>query len=262
MNPDAARTPAQPERTPPSPHMRGARAHAGPNTFAPWWWWWCRVNMKLSGLPVLGRVFVWLAGLPMGPHRSKVPLARLNPYISPRAEVSCPDLHLGRGCFIDALVVIWSGRGGGAVHLGRKVHLNRGTIVEVDRGCTITVGEHTHIQAYCNLYAYAGNIHIGSHVMIAPQCGLFPYQHIVTDPHKAMAHQGLTSKGDIVIGDDVWLGTGVKVMDGVTIGKGAIVGAGAVVTHDVPPYTIVGGVPAKVIGTRPTPESAKTQENS
>jgi acetyltransferase-like isoleucine patch superfamily enzyme len=218
--------------------------------------------MKLSGLPVLGRFFVWLAGLPMGPHRSKAPLARLKSYISPRAEVSCPDLHLGQGCFVDAFAVIWAGKGGGTVRLARNVHLNRGTIIEVDRGCTITIGEYTYIQAYCNLYAYAGNIRIGSHVMIAPQCGLFPYQHIVDNPSKAMVHQGFTTKGDIVIEDDVWLGTGVKVMDGVTIGQGATVGAGAVVTRDVPPYTIVGGVPAKVIGTRPMPESVKTEENS
>ncbi|MBF0211932.1 MAG: CatB-related O-acetyltransferase [Magnetococcales bacterium] len=51
----------------------------------------------------------------------------------------------------------------------------------------------------------------------------------------------------IVIGHDVWLGARVLVMDGVTIGDGAIVAAGAVVTRNVPPYAIVGGVPAKII---------------
>lgn len=55
------------------------------------------------------------------------------------------------------------------------------------------------------------------------------------------------TKGDIVVEDDVWLGENVIVLSGVTIGQGAIVAAGAVVTKDVPPYAIVGGVPAKVI---------------
>ena len=55
------------------------------------------------------------------------------------------------------------------------------------------------------------------------------------------------SKGDIVVDDDVWIGYGATIMSGVHIGQGAVVAAGAVVTKDVPPYSIVGGVPAKVI---------------
>lgn len=57
-------------------------------------------------------------------------------------------------------------------------------------------------------------------------------------------------KGDIVIGNDVWIGYEAVVMAGVTIGDGAIIGARAVVTKDVPPYTIVGGVPARDIRRR------------
>lgn len=58
------------------------------------------------------------------------------------------------------------------------------------------------------------------------------------------------NKGDIVIGNDVWIGYEAVVMAGVTIGDGAIIGTRAVVTKDVPPYTIVGGVPAKPIRKR------------
>ena len=58
------------------------------------------------------------------------------------------------------------------------------------------------------------------------------------------------NKGDIVIGNDVWIGYEAVILAGVTIGDGAIVGARAVVTKDVPPYTIVGGVPAKLIRRR------------
>jgi serine acetyltransferase len=55
------------------------------------------------------------------------------------------------------------------------------------------------------------------------------------------------SKGDIVVGDDVWIGYGATILSGVHIGQGAVVAAGALVAKDVPPYAIVGGVPAKVI---------------
>ena len=58
------------------------------------------------------------------------------------------------------------------------------------------------------------------------------------------------NKGDIIIGSDVWIGYEAVIMAGVTIGDGAIIGTRAVVTKDVPPYTIVGGVPAKMIRKR------------
>ena len=62
--------------------------------------------------------------------------------------------------------------------------------------------------------------------------------------------QAWDHKGDIVIGNDVWIGYEAVIMAGVTIGNGAIIGTRAVVTKDVPPYTIVGGVPAKSIRRR------------
>ena len=65
------------------------------------------------------------------------------------------------------------------------------------------------------------------------------------------------SKGDITVDNDVWIGYGATIMSGVHIGQGAIVAAGAVVTKDVPPYAIVGGVPAKVIKYRFEPELIK-----
>jgi acetyltransferase-like isoleucine patch superfamily enzyme len=69
---------------------------------------------------------------------------------------------------------------------------------------------------------------------------------VFDDPARPFVEQGITAE-DIVIEDDVWIGSGAVITDGVHVGKGAVVAAGAVVTKDVPPHTVVGGVPARVI---------------
>lgn len=71
------------------------------------------------------------------------------------------------------------------------------------------------------------------------QCNFWPEAADATDDH--------STKGDIVIGNDVWIGARANIMSGVTIGSGAIIATAAVVTRDVPPYAIVGGNPARVI---------------
>ena len=69
--------------------------------------------------------------------------------------------------------------------------------------------------------------------------------------------QAWDQKGDIIIGNDVWIGYEAVVLSGVTIGDGAVIGCRAVVTKDIPPYTIVGGVPAKPIRKRFDEETIK-----
>ena len=72
-----------------------------------------------------------------------------------------------------------------------------------------------------------------------------------------MVNKEAFSKGDITLGDDVWVGANVTICSGVTIGQGAVIAAGAVVTKDVEPYTIVGGVPARIIRYRFSQEIIK-----
>jgi len=208
--------------------------------------------MGCSTIPGLGWPALRLAESLAGPYKDRRILAQVTArsYVSSRAQIKCPRLCLGRNCFIDDRVTIYAHQDGGEVRLGDRVHLYRGTIIEVGAGGNVVIGDDTHIQASCNLKGFLGNLVIGRNVQVAPHCGFSPYEHYFVDLSVPIKSQGLRSAGDIILEDDVWLGFGVQVLEGVHIGKGAVIGAGAVVTKPIPPYAIAVGVPAQVIGTR------------
>lgn len=214
---------------------------------------WIRAMIGLSGL---SPVFIRLAGLPFGPYKDKKKLFRFlgdRSYISPLAQINCrPQLEMGRRCFIDDYVTLYAHpASSGRIVLAENVHLYRWSVVELGDGVgNLEIGANTYLQSGCILNPFLGNIIIGADCMIAARCSFMPYQHEFTDTAIPMREQPLTTKGDIVLEDNVWLGLNVSVMDGVTIGKGAIIGAGAVVTKDIPAYAIAGGVPARVIKMR------------
>lgn len=113
----------------------------------------------------------------------------------------------------------------------------------------ITIGEHcliNHnnlIQAGKSEY---GSITIGNYVHTGVNVMFMAFNHGFYTTEIPTKEQDYMD-APIVVEDDVWIGAGSIILAGVTIGKGAIIGAGAVVNKDVPPYAIVGGVPAKVI---------------
>lgn len=89
---------------------------------------------------------------------------------------------------------------------------------------------------------------------------------LFTEKHNATGHSWITQSQiypykKVSVGNDVWIGTRVLVVGGVSIGNGAVIAAGAVVTKDVPPYAIVGGVPARILRYRFSPEIIEKLED-
>lgn len=111
-------------------------------------------------------------------------------------------------------------------------------------GKNLTLGRNVFINMACR-FQDAGGITIGDGSLIGHGCTLTTLNHAVDPDRRADM-----VPAPVTIGRNVWLGAAVTVVPGVTIGDGSVVGAGAVVTKDVPPDTIVAGVPARVI--RPT----------
>ena len=113
----------------------------------------------------------------------------------------------------------------------------------------INIGEGTYINGAEFITYDNKTITIGKNCMLSYNVTIRTDMHGHSRTDVTMRQQGNYDK-DVVIGNDVWIGHSAYIMPGVTIGDGAIVGAHAVVTHDVKPYDVVGGVPARVIKNR------------
>ena len=138
--------------------------------------------------------------------------------------VTSTDISAGEGLVVYPGAYIW---GGGPIRIGDNVVIGKDTIIFAGR---------------------EGGVTIGNDVSIAAQCYIIDSDHGIKKDC-LIREQPMFSR-PIIIEDDVWLGAGAKILKGVTLKRGCVCAAGAVVTHDVPEYAIVGGVPAKVIGWR------------
>ena len=112
----------------------------------------------------------------------------------------------------------------------------------------ITFGPRSYCGEYC-VFSSNATIEIGANVMIAPAVTVRDTGHRFGATDAPMIEQG-TDSAPVIIEDDVWIGHGAVVLQGVRVGRGSIIAAGAVVNADVPAFSVVGGVPARVISHR------------
>ena len=147
------------------------------------------------------------------------------------------------------------GLGGGNVKIGDNLCVGRNSIIEawtikdVDSFSIphITIGNNVSLGEYCHITAIS-KIEIGNNLLTGRFVTITDNSHGFTD-YKSLKLpplcRSVISKGHVIIHDNVWIGDKVTILPNVTIGEGAVIAANAVVTKDVPPFSVVGGNPAR-----------------
>ena len=144
------------------------------------------------------------------------------------------------------LVIVGSG-----ITIGHGAWLN----AKDERGTgepTLRIGDGTYIGRHVQINAWR-EVEIGSDVLIGDRVFISDADHDFADPCVPIRLQGDSFKGPVRLGDGCWIGIGAVILPNVRIGNNAVVAANAVVTRDVPPRSVVGGIPARVLKTT-TPE--------
>ena len=133
------------------------------------------------------------------------------------------------------------------IKLGDNVLLNKGVIIQ--GSSEVSIGDRTLIGPY-SVIGCNEKINIGKNVLIASGVSIRDTDHIYNSRRIPISQQSINTS-PVIIGDGVWIGSNATITKGVRIGKGAIVGENEVVTKNVKAYSIVGGVPTKLIKMRP-----------
>ena len=160
-----------------------------------------------------------------------------------------PDIsklaRLGKNVVLEAGVLLFHPEN---IKIGDDVYVGHNTILKGYYKNKMEIGSGVWIGQQCFFHS-AGGLKIGHNVGIGPAVKIITSYHEGKEKEKAILHTPIIFK-PVVIEDDADIGTGTVILPGVTIGRGAQVAAGAVVSHDVESYTVVGGVPAKMIRKR------------
>ena len=168
-------------------------------------------------------------------------------------QIICLALYYGFAQFLPKSNTFFNVGGGIRYCLCKHIFKKCGKHVNIERkaffasGIDIEIGDYSGIGI--NAHIPNGTI-IGDYVMMGPNCFILDVNHKVSDVDTPMCFQGHVPKKITRIGNDVWIGRDVHMTPGRTIADGSIIAMGAVLTKDFPPYSIVGGNPAKLIKCR------------
>lgn len=161
------------------------------------------------------------------------------------------SVTFGRGCIVDGL-----SRDG--VRLGDNVNVGpyttiqaSGVLTKLGTGCNM--GDNSAIGGY-SFIGCGGGVAIGDNVIMGQYISFHSENHIFDRTDVTIRSQGVTRTG-IVIEDDCWVGAKATFLDGCHVGRGCVVAAGSVVRGKIPPYSVIGGVPARVLRSRLAEES-------
>lgn len=163
-----------------------------------------------------------------------------------------PNIQWGKFLRLGNQVHI-SGLGKSIVRFGNDVAIGDFSRIVISTslnniGKGITIGNNVGIGEFAYLGG-AGGLEIGHECIVGQYFSCHPENHIHADLSTSIRHQGVSRKG-IKIGNNCWIGSKVTILDGVELGQGCIVAAGSVVNKSFPKYSIIGGVPAKLLKTR------------
>ena len=171
-------------------------------------------------------------------------------FLHPSSKIKCASmisvggtLVVDRNCYIDALSL-------NGVKFGERCSVGMCTTImctsSIDSlGKGLKIGNKTSLGTH-GLWGCAGGIEVGDNCLFGNFVTLHSENHIYADPTKSIREQGVSHKG-IKIGNDCWVGAKVTILDGTVVGDGCVIAAGAVVRGIVPPYSVIGGVPAKIL---------------
>ena len=142
---------------------------------------------------------------------------------------------------------------GATMHIGRWVWIGRNNALRCHEG-ELYVGDNTIFGTDNTVNCYAG-VYIGPECLFADSVYIVDFDHNYWDPVISIRSQGI-SKKPVCLEGNIWVGEKVSILRGVTVGRGSVIGALSLVNRDVPPYSVVGGVPARVLGWRPRPRTS------